>query len=100
VSTLQSAFADDPLYRWLYPDPVERHAALEATFALLLDLASDRGEVAVTGDGTAVALWTPPLGLVASSSGFFAAGWVAWRRRSRTSPALRKIRYIVDVDAR
>ena len=38
--------------------------------------------------------------LVAMSSGFFAAGWAACRRRSRTSPSPLSSRYIVDGDAR
>ena len=39
-------------------------------------------------------------GLVASSSGLAAGGWVAWRRRSLTSPSARRMRYMVEVDAR
>ena len=39
-------------------------------------------------------------GLVAMSSGFLWAGWVAWRRRSRTSSCSRRIRYIVDGEHR
>jgi hypothetical protein len=44
-------------------------------------------------------LWIS-FGLVASSSGLLAAGWVACRRRSRTSPSARRMRYMVEVDAR
>jgi hypothetical protein len=40
------------------------------------------------------------LGRVASSSGFLAGGCVACRRRSRTSSLSRRMRYMVDVDAR
>jgi hypothetical protein len=36
----------------------------------------------------------------AISSGFTRAGWVAWRRRSDTSPSASRIWYIVDVDAK
>ena len=39
-------------------------------------------------------------GRVARSSGFTRAGWVAWRRRSPTSPCSRSTRYIVDTEAR
>ena len=37
-------------------------------------------------------------GLVAMSSGFFLAGWVACRRRSRTSSCSWRIRYMVETD--
>ena len=40
------------------------------------------------------------LGAVATSSGFTVAEWVAWRRRSPTSPCSRSTRYIIDTDAR
>ena len=40
------------------------------------------------------------LGAVATSSGFWAAGWVAWRRRSRTSPLARSNLYMVATLAR
>lgn len=57
VHTLHAAFLDDPLMRWLFPDPqaqlrlqprLIRHAA-ERTFA--------DGEVLTAGDTTAVSLW-------------------------------------------
>ncbi len=40
------------------------------------------------------------LGAPATSSGFTCAGWVACRRRSATSPAACKTRYIVAAEAR
>jgi hypothetical protein len=40
------------------------------------------------------------LGASATSSGFTVGGWVAWRRRSATSPAARKTRYMVAIEAR
>src|SRR6266540_4339396 len=39
-------------------------------------------------------------GFVATSSGLTRAGWVAWRRRSLTSPWARRMRYMLDTDAR
>jgi hypothetical protein len=38
------------------------------------------------------------LGPWATSSGRTRGGWVAWRRRSRTCPAARAIRYIVEIE--
>ena len=43
----------------------------------------------VSGPFTQLQHWFGPL---ATSSGFFFAGWVAWRRRSRTSPCWHRIR--------
>jgi len=40
------------------------------------------------------------LDFVARSSGFFCAGWVAWRRRSLTSSWACRTRYMVDTEAR
>ena len=40
------------------------------------------------------------LGRRAISSGFFFAGWVRWRRRSRFSPAIASSRYIVEIEQR
>ena len=34
IETLVAAFTDDPLYRWLYPDPTARADALWYTFAV------------------------------------------------------------------
>ena len=36
----------------------------------------------------------------ATSSGIVRRGWVAWRRRSETSPLARKRRYMVDCEAK
>ena len=35
-----------------------------------------------------------------ASSGLTRAGWVAWRRRSWTSSAARRMRYMLDTEAR
>lgn len=60
VATMTAAFLDDPLYRWLYPDPQERPRQLAWNLGLLLDAGRRRGEVRVAEQGAAVAVWTAP----------------------------------------
>ena len=60
VETLVDAFIDDPLYRWLFPDPTIRPLALRATMQLTLELARSRAVECHTPDGGAIAVWTRP----------------------------------------
>jgi GNAT superfamily N-acetyltransferase len=60
VEAMVAAFADDPLYRWLHPDPAARAEAMRATFALVLAAGLARGRVDADPARTAVAVWTPP----------------------------------------
>jgi len=60
LETLTAAFVEDPLYRWLYPDPDTRPQALRANLELTLAAAHDRGWVDTHPTGNAVALWTAP----------------------------------------
>lgn len=60
INALVHAFHDDPLYRWLIPDPARRPAFLSANFELILELAAAFGEVHISEDDTAVAVWTNP----------------------------------------
>ena len=60
IDVLFAAFESDPLYRWLYPDPTSRPAALRENLELVLDLARERGEVDVDREGRGVAVWTAP----------------------------------------
>ncbi len=57
--TLVSGFAEDPLYRWLYPDAVSRPSSMDEVFAFLLDAALPRNAVWVLDDLSAAAVWTP-----------------------------------------
>ncbi len=58
--TLVSGFAEDPLYRWLYPDARSRPALMDEVFGFLLDAALPRDAVWVLDDLSAGAVWTPP----------------------------------------
>jgi ribosomal protein S18 acetylase RimI-like enzyme len=60
LETLTAAFAEDPLYRWLYLDRATRPLALRANLELTLACAQDRGIVETDPNGKAVALWTEP----------------------------------------
>ncbi len=60
VATMGSAFADDPLYRWLHPRPERRAVALRETFALTVEAGLARGRVHASPDRSAVAVWTAP----------------------------------------
>ena len=58
--TLVAAFEDDPLYRWLFPDPDQRPLAMRDVFALTLESAAARGTIDIAAEGGAVAVWTEP----------------------------------------
>ncbi len=60
TEVLFAAFENDPLYRWLYPDPALRPEALRENLKLVLSLAEDRGELDVDPEGRGVAVWTAP----------------------------------------
>lgn len=60
VTTVVAAFAQDPAFRWFFPDPAtfDERATAFVTAVLRPRLAADA--VWVVGDGAAVALWEPP----------------------------------------
>jgi len=65
VEMMAEAFADDPLYVWLQPEPRRREEMLREVFAFVLALGLDHGEVHTTDARDAVAVWTAPgVGLV------------------------------------
>ncbi|MFF7201469.1 GNAT family N-acetyltransferase [Streptomyces sp. NPDC008141] len=59
VHLIHEAFRDDPVSRWVFPDPAELHRAHAPFLAVFLDLALAVGRVDVTEDGSAAALWFP-----------------------------------------
>ena len=60
ATTLELAFAADPVMRWLWPDP----AVYRATFSRFVDamarLSFTQGSALWVDEGRAVALWLPP----------------------------------------
>jgi len=60
VATLSAAFHHDPVFEWMYQDPVNRRTAVPHLFGLLVEQFASRSAVRVTPDVDGVALWLPP----------------------------------------
>jgi GNAT superfamily N-acetyltransferase len=60
--TLASAFQDDPVCSWLYPDDAQRRRILPRFFAVIAEAALDGDEVYTTDDLVGGAIWIPPSG--------------------------------------
>jgi ribosomal protein S18 acetylase RimI-like enzyme len=59
--TMGRAFQDDPAMSWAVPNAERRRRHLARYFELLTErIYLPKGEVYLTQDGTAAALWTPP----------------------------------------
>jgi ribosomal protein S18 acetylase RimI-like enzyme len=58
--TLVSAFQEDPVYRWLYPDETQFAEHVPELIAAYDRLASLAGSIWQLDDFAAVALWLPP----------------------------------------
>ena len=58
TTTLAAAFQEDPLWRWVFPDP----AALEVWWRFYITSAVRYPFVRIAGDYAAVAVWIPPGG--------------------------------------
>jgi ribosomal protein S18 acetylase RimI-like enzyme len=59
VRVLVDAFMDDPVSRWLLPQRPHRESALPGFFRILVHSALVTGQIEITDDGAAVALWQP-----------------------------------------
>jgi ribosomal protein S18 acetylase RimI-like enzyme len=63
AQALASAFQDDPVIAWIFPDEQRRRAVLPAFMEFRLrKLAFPHDQVWMTADGTAAAVWLPPPG--------------------------------------
>jgi ribosomal protein S18 acetylase RimI-like enzyme len=60
VRVLSEAFADDPVFSWIYPDPATRAAVLPGFFALFAEHSSRLDGDLIAGDGHGAAVWVPP----------------------------------------
>ena len=60
VRALTEAFADDPVFSWIYPDRDNRHRVLPGFFALFEEHSSRKGANLIAGDGHGAAIWVPP----------------------------------------
>ncbi|GEL19866.1 GNAT family N-acetyltransferase [Pseudonocardia asaccharolytica] len=59
ADVLSAAFFDDPVFRWMFPDPTRRARALPPSFALFARAYQPLGASHVSPAGGA-ALWAPP----------------------------------------
>jgi GNAT superfamily N-acetyltransferase len=59
-ATLISAYRDDPVHRWLYPDDAEYAERMPALIAAVGGSAFEMTTAWTLGDVDAVALWVPP----------------------------------------
>ena len=60
VATITSAFAHDPVERWLYPDDIQYRQHFPEFAAALGGGAFEQQTAWASSDGAAVALWLPP----------------------------------------
>ncbi len=80
AATLTSAFDDDPLTMWLFPNVEARRRKLPAFFRSLLRASLPFGEVYTTDEERCVAIWNPP--------GTFPMGWYTDARLGLTTTRL------------
>lgn len=62
VDVLVSAFAEDPTWAWVFPDPATRPAEHAWLWRLFVEGAARYPWVWLTGDDAAAAVWVPPGG--------------------------------------
>jgi ribosomal protein S18 acetylase RimI-like enzyme len=60
VITLARAFANDPMFTWMFPDPRGRPHSLRLFLRVPLQYGLRYGHVTESNDGMAVAIWLPP----------------------------------------
>jgi ribosomal protein S18 acetylase RimI-like enzyme len=60
ISTLVAAFVDDPVERWLFPEPEQYSAHFPELVAAFAGPAFSHQTVWTLGDFSAVAVWLPP----------------------------------------
>jgi hypothetical protein len=60
VEIFVRGFNADPLLRFFFPDDPTYPRFATAFFGFLVDLNLDGGEILLTANGEAAALWTPP----------------------------------------
>lgn len=73
VITLGRAFASDPMFEWIYPDPVHRSQSLRVMNRVPVEYGLRYGRVTESNGGMAVAIWIPP-GRPITASGMIRCG--------------------------
>jgi GNAT superfamily N-acetyltransferase len=82
---IHAAFGADPILRWVWPDDARWDTVGRAFVDCLVEVRVSGGEVWVSDDLKAVALWDPPGGIYASRPGL----WEEFNRRLRPDEAAR-----------
>lgn len=57
AAVLATAFMDDPVSRWIFPDDAERERVHPDFFRVFVDLVLDGGQAYLTEDGAGATLW-------------------------------------------
>ncbi|CRK62119.1 GCN5-related N-acetyltransferase [Alloactinosynnema sp. L-07] len=61
ITLLSASFQEDPLTKWILPDPVARRAALPGFFEVFVELALTHGGILLGGDFETALLFTSPV---------------------------------------
>jgi ribosomal protein S18 acetylase RimI-like enzyme len=73
TTTLARAFASDPMFVWMFPDPERRGRALQIFIRVPLEYGLRYGYVTESQDAGAVSIWVPP-GRTVSMFGMIRSG--------------------------
>jgi len=76
IATLAKAFAADPMFAWIFPDPSRRTESLRALLRVPVEYGLRHGRVTQADEGKAVAIWFPP-GKQVTASGMIQAGMLS-----------------------
>lgn len=79
AAMLGRAFADDPAFGYVFPDPADRARRLPRLFALMLEPDVKAGMALVTEGAGAATLWRAPGRAVISWPETLARAWPLWR---------------------
>ena len=58
--TLERAFSTDPMFTWIFPDPIQRSQSLRRLNRVPLEYGLRYGHVTQSNNGLAIAIWIPP----------------------------------------
>lgn len=89
--TLERAFSADPMFQWLFPDPLRRSRSLKILNRVPIDYGMRRGRVTHSEDGRAVAIWFPP-GQPVTVGGMIRSGFLGVPLRIGVRPFARFMR--------
>lgn len=77
IASLSRAFATDPVFDWVFPDPASRARHAPKVFKMFFEEYAPPGLRLVTGDCAAATLWRPPD--MPEEQGGLRQAWRLWR---------------------